>query len=349
MICRQLELDLGAVLRPPQDERLHHRPQSLERPRVAVRLDRAREAALEPLARAEQAGVDDVHDRPELVEPVLDRRARHRERAARVEPAQRARPLGGGVLDVLRLVEQQPVPADQRRASSMSRVAMSYEVITTSLERATSHELGAGEPLAAVVEVDAQRRREPLDLPRPLPGDAHRADDERGAERLDAELLPLRGEHRDRLDRLAEPHVVGEDRADPEVAEQPQPAVAALLEREERLGHRSRRAERLVVPFVAAVEQRGERVVEDDVAELEPRVLELDARDGAHEVDDRPLAAALEEQQRLLDLGAPQGVPAPAHADQRLLRCRELDRAPPRSASCRRSRASSRTGRARRS
>ena len=114
---RQLELDLGAVLRPPQDERLHHRPQALERARVAVRLDRSCEAALEPLARAEQAGVDDVHDRPQLVEPVLDRRARHRERAPRVEPAQCARPLGGGVLDVLRLVEQQPVPADQRRAS----------------------------------------------------------------------------------------------------------------------------------------------------------------------------------------------------------------------------------------
>ena len=38
----------------------------------------------------------------------------------------------------------------------MSRVAMSYEVMTMSLARATSIELGAGEPLAAVVEVDAQ-------------------------------------------------------------------------------------------------------------------------------------------------------------------------------------------------
>ena len=107
---RQLELHLGAVLGPAQDERLHHRAQPLERPRVAVRLDRAREGPLEPLARAEQAGVDDVHDRPELVEAVLDRRAGHRERATRVEPAQRARPLRGGVLDVLRLVEQEPVP-----------------------------------------------------------------------------------------------------------------------------------------------------------------------------------------------------------------------------------------------
>ena len=113
---RQLELDLGAVLRPPQDERLHHRPQALERASVSAPLDRPRERALEPLAGTEQAGVDDVHDRPQLVEPVLDRGARHREGAARVEPAQRTCPLRGGVLDVLCLVEQQPVPADQRRA-----------------------------------------------------------------------------------------------------------------------------------------------------------------------------------------------------------------------------------------
>ena len=176
-----------------------------------------------------------------------------------------------------------------------------------------------------MVQVDAQGRRKPLDLPRPLPRDAHRADDERGAERLGAELLPLRGQHRDRLDRLAEAHVVGEDRADPEVAEEPQPAVAALLEREQWLGHRRRRRKRLVVPLVAAVEQRAERVVEDDVAELEPGVLELDARDRPDEVDHGALAAALEEQQRLLHLGASQCVPAPADADERLLRRRELD------------------------
>ena len=61
---------------------------------------------------------------------------------------------------------------------------------------------------------------EPLDLARPLPGDAHRADDERGAERLVPELLALGGEHRDRLHRLSKTHVVGQDGADAEVAEE---------------------------------------------------------------------------------------------------------------------------------
>ena len=107
---------------------------------------------------------------------------------------------------------------------------MSYDVTTTSLADRVDQRV-VGEPVAAVVEVDAQRRREPLDLGDPLARDAHRADDERRPERVVAELLALGEEHRDRLHRLAEPHVVGEDRADPEVAEQPQPAVAALLER----------------------------------------------------------------------------------------------------------------------
>ncbi len=216
-----------------------------------MRLDRPREGALEPLARAEQARVDDVHDRPELVEAVLDRRAGHRERAARVEPAQGAGPLRGGVLDVLRLVEQEPVPGDRRERVDVAR----GDVVRGDDDVARAgdvRQLLAAQPLAAVVHVHAERGREPLDLAGPLARDAHRADDEGGAERVGAELLPLGGQHRDRLHGLAEPHVVGEDGADPEVAEQPQPAVAALLEREERLRHRRRGAEGLVAPLVAA-------------------------------------------------------------------------------------------------
>ena len=197
-------------------------------------------------------------------------------------------------------------------------------MITTSLDAGDVRELLAAQPLAAVVHVDAERRREPLDLAGPLARDAHRADDERRAERVGAELLPLGGQHRDRLHGLAEPHVVGEDGADPEVAEEPQPAVAALLEREERLRHRGGRAERLVASLVASGEQRAEGVVERDLAELEPRILELDARDGADEVDDRALAPAVEELQRLLDLGAAQCMPAALDPDQRLLGGGEL-------------------------
>jgi hypothetical protein len=82
---RQVELDLGIVLLAAQDERPHDRAQPLERVRVVVELDRLDERAVEPLARPEQSRVEQVHDRPQLAEVVLDRRAGHRNAAARAQ------------------------------------------------------------------------------------------------------------------------------------------------------------------------------------------------------------------------------------------------------------------------
>ena len=183
--------------------------------------------------RAEQAGVDEVHDRPELAEPVLDRRARHREpRRAGSRRSARARFVAGFFASWASSSSSrsQAIVA----SGSISRVAMSYEVTTTS-DSAAARRARRRQPAGAVVEVDAERGREALDLLHPLPGDAHRADDERRAERVGAGLLALGDEHRDRLHGLSEAHVVGEDRADAEVAEHAQPAVAALLEREQRM------------------------------------------------------------------------------------------------------------------
>ena len=321
---RQLELDLRRVLLAPEDERLHDRAQPLERPLVAAQLDRPRERPLEPLARAEQARVDDVHDRPELAEPVLDRRAGHRELPARGEPAQRLRALGRGVLDVLRLVEQHPVPGDPRERVGVAGGDVVGGDDDVAVRRDHRERLSR-QPAHPVVEVDAQRRREPLDLGAPLADDAHRADDERRAERVVAPpLLALGDEHRDRLHRLAEPHVVGQDRADPEVAEQPQPAVAALLEGEEVELHRGGRRQRAEAPL-AVPEQLRERPIERHLAELEPRLVGLEAGDGADELDDPGArAAALEEAQRSLDVGLAERVPAAGDPDERLLRGGEL-------------------------
>ena len=169
-----------------------------------------------------------------------------------------------------------------------------------------------------------ERGREAVDLGAPLLDDAHRADDERRSERLVAGVLPLGGEHRNRLDRLAEAHVVGEDRADTEVAEQPQPAVAPLLEREERMGHRRRRRQRAEAAL-ARVEQGRERLVERDLTELDARFVGLQPGDRADELDDADArTAALEEPQRLLDVRAANRMPAVADADERLLRGGEV-------------------------
>ena len=77
--------------------------------------------------------------------PVIATRRRAR------EPAQRTRALRRRVLDVLRLVEQQPVPARSRASVSMSRVAMSYDVTTTSDGARRSTSAVAGQPVAAVM------------------------------------------------------------------------------------------------------------------------------------------------------------------------------------------------------
>ena len=170
----------------------------------------------------------------------------------------------------------------------MSRVAMSYEVITRSLAprdvararfRSAARRRGGRGPAARVRNV----------RPRGPTGGSRSSGRRRASgRRRSSRTAPLRGEHRDRLHRLPEAHVVGQDRADAEVAQQAQPAVPALLEREERLGHRRRRAERLEAPVASPpASSSPERVVQRDLAELEPGVLQLDARDGADEVDDR--------------------------------------------------------------
>ena len=67
------------------------------------------------------------------------------------------------------------------------------------------------------------------------------------------------------------------------------------------VGHRRRRAERLEAAGRRRREQIGEHVVERHLAELEPG-LQLDARDGADEVDEVPLAAPVEEAKCPLDV-----------------------------------------------
>ena len=129
-----------------------------------------------------------------------------------------------------------------------------------------------------MVQVHAQRRREPLRSPSthclttligqttsvgPSPSPP-------GSSRSDASIAIA-------WTVLPEAHVVGQDPADTEVAEHPQPAVAALLEREQRELHRGGRRQRPEA-LVAVLEQLGERRVEGHLAELEPGFVSLEAR-----------------------------------------------------------------------
>ena len=85
-VAQHVHLDLvGQVgddrpvgLEPPEHERAGEPLQGGGRRLVAVALDGNGEAVPERRLRAEQAGVEEVHQRPQLEEPVLDRRAGER-------------------------------------------------------------------------------------------------------------------------------------------------------------------------------------------------------------------------------------------------------------------------------
>ncbi len=102
--------------------------------------------------------------------------------------------------------------------------------------------------------------------------------------------------------------------------------MAPLLEREQPVPHLGGGRARSVALGLVSLDQGRERFVERHRAQLQARVVGLDARHGTREVDDRGAAAPpLEEPQGALDLGAPHRMPPAAEADERLLRRRELE------------------------
>ena len=98
----QLGGDLGLGLRAAEQQDAVQRPQR----GLAV----ARHLGDERRPRADEAGVGEVEDRPQVAEPVLDRRAGEREAGAGGDAAQLLRRLARRVLDRLRLVEHDPCP-----------------------------------------------------------------------------------------------------------------------------------------------------------------------------------------------------------------------------------------------
>ena len=203
---------------------------------LIARVDRARVALLELVERAEEAGAHEVEDRPDLGEAVLDRRAGQREAAIGLEALRRARRRAERVLDVLRLVEDRVAEIELREdllVAAEERVARDDDVGVLEL-------VGALLAIAAVPDDVLERRRELVELALPVRDDARRRDDERLELLLAVGLRVLLDralhgeEQRDRLDRLSETHVVGEDAARADLVEEPEPLEALLLIRTER-------------------------------------------------------------------------------------------------------------------
>ena len=146
--------------------------------------------------------------------------------------AQRLGPLGGGVLDRLGLVDNQGGELDARELLGVQGgdgVAGDHHV-------ARAQPAQAGLPLGPAVQADLQLGGEARRLGDPVAG--HRGG---GHHQGRPQRRPV-GQHRERLDGLSQPHLVGQDRPRPPVRQPGQPDHARLLVRTQPLGQRGRQA-----------------------------------------------------------------------------------------------------------
>ena len=213
------------LLRAALEQRLDPAPQACEPLAVAAALDRPRVLLGEPLRVGEQPGRGDRQQRPQLHQVVLHRRSRDRQLERRGQLADAAVGLRLVVLDVLRLVEDQPRPGHRAvgvRLEPEQRVRRDHDVGGGDLlDRAPRPRQRVGD------RIDLQSGREAGRLRHPVRHDARRRDHQ---ERADARVaLAGVADQRERLQRLAEPHVVGEDPAELELPQRRQPAEPVAL------------------------------------------------------------------------------------------------------------------------
>ena len=170
-------LDLGLVrkvgddrlvgLEPAQDVRAHQLPQRLVG--VVGPLGHPLREGRELLGRAEQAGVDEIEDRPQVKEAVLDGGAGEGDPRASLELLGRFRLLGGRVLDGLRLVEHDQVPrrAQQPGEPQQGSVAGDDQINGLEPPRRERLQLGGGQG-GGMGHEHPQPRREATGLGSPV-------------------------------------------------------------------------------------------------------------------------------------------------------------------------------------
>ena len=176
--------------------------------------------------RAKEAGHQELKQAPQLQQVVLERRTGQREPVSRAQGPGGARGLAVGVLDRLRLVEHGVVEVllDELLAvDAQERVGGHHDVGVAEVREQPATLLA----LDVAEHDDLQVGREPGGLLFPVGDNRRRRDDQRGAVGLPRlHLLLQRGQ---RLDRLAEPHVVGEAAVQAQLPQRREPVVAEAL------------------------------------------------------------------------------------------------------------------------
>jgi hypothetical protein len=234
-------------LHAPQDVRPDQRAQ---RPEPVALLREPLAERLELGLLAEQPRAREVQQRPQVDQRVLDRRAGQHQPLARAQPLDRARLLGLRVLDRLRLVEDHQPP----RLRLQPRLAQQRPVGREHHVDRVHHRRRVDIPGAAMGHMHAQVGREAGQLGPPVAEQRRRQHDEVRT----ARPVPLQQQQqRDHLDRLPEPHVVGEAPAEPEPRQQPQPRDSVALVRPQFTAQRRPRVGLAAAPRVLQVRQRA--------------------------------------------------------------------------------------------
>ena len=187
------------------------------------------------LLSAQESGVGKVEDRPQVGKTVLHRRAGERDARLRVQLLHLARLLRTRILDRLGFIEdgQPPLHVDKRRRAQECTVGRHHEIDVAQTLRVQRSELVCG-AFRGMCDQDTKVRRETRGFCRPV-GQQRCRNDQQGRAEFLALVLALQyqeqGEH---LDGLAQAHVIGKARSQPQPGEEVQPTDADLLIRAQR-------------------------------------------------------------------------------------------------------------------
>ena len=228
LLLGQVLDDVRVGLETPQHKGAHHLLERLAGLGIAEPLDGHGELATELTQAAEQAGVGELEDGPELGQPVLDRRAGERDAMVGGNRPHRHRLLCHRVLDVLRLVHHQVGPllgAEQLGIHAGHHIGGQHHCGALAEPLELRRRTG---PRATMVARDTEPRRKPPQLMLPVAQHRGRTDEQRRWA-IAARLGPVMEQQRDDLDGLAQAHVVGEAGAKARLRGLREPGKATLL------------------------------------------------------------------------------------------------------------------------
>uniref|UniRef100_A0AAG5DLD8 Uncharacterized protein n=1 Tax=Anopheles atroparvus TaxID=41427 RepID=A0AAG5DLD8_ANOAO len=225
LLRQQPLLDLG--LEPPQQERLQHGVQPLDQRVVVHALVRV-EPAVEVIGAVEDVRQQEVEQRPELVQVVLQRRTGQQQPVGGLELAQDLRQLRLFVLDAVRLVDHHVAPVEplERRLLADAHLVRRDAHVPLARRQHVPNERVA-RLLVADQAHGSDRRTPACELVHPVLQRRLRHDHDVRS-RVVAQVFQV-AEQRDRLQCLTEAHLVRQDPVDAVLVQRNHPVQPADL------------------------------------------------------------------------------------------------------------------------